>query len=299
MLTLLDFKKQEEGIGHDIIVENMPKTPELAVFPVYPMDGDVMTLTVQTGIPDGSFRAYNEGVTEGKGTFENRTFTAFPLDKKISVDKALVENKKPATVQRTLMANASAVYTGQMVRVCKQIWEGTTKGDKKGFPGIVAQYKADDAHQVNAGDSTNKTSVYFIELGEEKVELVTANGKTVDFYPDWKEGESTDSKGNPYEVLYNYVRGGMGLRVANRDCVVRIHSIGDGEGEGLTYQDMKTAYRKCLDLGMNPTHIFMNPRTAEQYWNLFGVDADGKVIKMPIEFMNIPFVITPHISNAE
>ncbi len=60
-----------------------------------------------------------------------------------------------------------------------------------------------------------------------------------------------------------------GVRLANRNALVRIKNITTEANKKLTWDLMQDAYQKCVDeLGILPTHIFMSGRSRRQLRDL-------------------------------
>lgn len=295
--TLLDLKRLDAGIGYNIIEENAKIAPELKVIPADTMAGTEMELTVRKNLPTVQFRNINEGTPLSKSEYETRIFQTHIIDHQIRVDVALVNKAKDKG--RFLENHASGVVESAFRYIGRQFYYGVGN-DKKGFPGLIAQMASDSTHVFDNGGTTNKTSVWFLSLGRERVEFLFGNDTTINLQGNWQIFPVNDGNGNPYQAYTNWLTGNVGLRVANKNAVVRIKGISDDNGKGLTDALLYKGLRMMYDLGMEPTHIFVRPSSLEQLRNSrTSYNPLGLPAPMTTEFENIPVIRTNSIDLAE
>jgi hypothetical protein len=297
--TLLDIAKLDAGIGYPIIEEAVKMAPELTIVPADTMTGTTMELTVRSGLPSVRFRNANEGVPRSKSSYETRTFQTHILDHQIAVDAQVVDGARDPG--RLLENHASGVMEAAMQYIGSQFYYGTGN-DSKGFPGLLAQIKADAAHLVDAGGSASKTSVWFLRLGRECVEFLFGNAQTIRLQDTWELETVYDAEGNPYKAYTNWMTGRIGMRLANRNCAVRIKNVEEsGSGKkSLNDSLLYSAYEKFTDFGFEPTHILMNGRSREQLRNSrTATNANGTPAPLPTEWEGIPIIRTASITNDE
>lgn len=295
--TLLELAKLELGIGYNIIEENVSRSPELRLFPADTMDGDTMQLTVRTDLPTVGFRNANEGTPRSKSNYENRTFQTAILDHQTAVDCALADKRKPAARARLFENHSSGALEAAFRNVGRQTYYGVGN-DPKGFPGLIAQYKADSNHEVDATGTSAKTSVWFIRTGSETLEYLFGNGRTITFGDDWPIETVYDASGNPFQAYTNWMTGNIGLRLANQNAALRIKNIGTAANKTLTFAHLREAYKKFTDFGWEPSYIMMSPRSQEQLWNL-SVTPENPNPPVPTSWQGIPIEVTNSISNNE
>lgn len=125
LFTLLDHLKQEEGQLSYTVNEAIKLCPELRIVPSDGIEGDSITLTVQTDLPTVRFRQYNEGSPRSKGHFENRVFSCFPLDHQCAVDKRMHENRTPEAQKRLLDSHVMGVIEAAFRHIGSQCYYGT------------------------------------------------------------------------------------------------------------------------------------------------------------------------------
>jgi hypothetical protein len=297
--TLLDIAKLDAGIGYSIIEESVKIAPELTVVPADTIVGTTMELTVRTGLPAVAFRNANEGVPRSKSSYETRTFQTHILDHQIAVDEQIVNGARDKG--RVLENHATGVMEAAMRYIGSQFYYGTGN-DSKGFPGLLAQCKADVAHTVDAGGSTAKTSVWFLRLGRECVEFLFGNSQTIRLQDLWELETIYDDKGNPFKAYTNWMSGRVGMRLANRNCAVRIKNVEENGANKKTLTDklMFEAYEKFTEFGMEPTHIFMNGRSREQLrGSRTATNPAGTPAPLPTEWEGIPIIRTASIASDE
>lgn len=296
--TLLDIKKLNDGVGFDLVEENVLLCPELRIIPAEVIAGAEMKLTVRTDLPTVGFRNLNEGMARSKSQYETRVFSCADISGQIAIDLGVY--RRALDPLRLQQAEASGFMEAAFRHVAKQFWYGTTN-DTKGFPGIIAQMLADTAHEVDATGTTAKSSVYFVRIARETCQFLFGNGTTIDLQPEWKEETVNDANGNPFQALTNWLTGAVGARLANKNSVVRIKNIGTATGKTLTDALMYQAYEKFTTaLGAEPTHIFLTPRSREQLRvSRTATTTTGQPAPLPTDWNGIPLIASSAISNAE
>jgi len=297
--TLLDIAKLDAGIGYPLIEEAVKLAPELMVVPADTILGTTMELTVRSGLPSVRFRNANEGVPRSKSTYETRTFQTHILDHQVAVDEQIVNGARDKG--RLLENHASGAMEAAMQYIGSQFYYGTGN-DTKGFPGLLAQCKSDAAHTVDAAGAASKTSVWFLRLGRECVEFLFGNGQTIRLNDTWDLETVYDDNGNPYKAYTNWMKGRIGMRLANKNCAVRIKNLEEAGTNKKTLNDslLYSAYEKFTEFGFEPTHIFMNGRSREQLRNSrTATNASGTPAPLPTEWEGIPIIRTASIANDE
>ena len=297
--TLLDIAKLDAGIGYPLIEEAVKLAPELQVVPADTIVGTTMELTVRTGLPSVRFRNANEGVARSKSSYETRTFQTHILDHQVAVDSQIVDGARDKG--RLLENHTAGVMEAAMQYIGSQFYYGTGN-DAKGFPGLLAQCKSGAAHTVDAGGAANKTSVWFLRLGRECVEFLFGNSQTIRLQDEWQLETVYDADGNPYKAYTNWMTGRVGMRLANKNCAVRVKNVEEsGTGKKMLNDSiLYAAYEKFTDFGFEPTHIFMNGRSREQLRNSrTATTANGTPAPLPTEWEGIPIIRTASIANDE
>jgi hypothetical protein len=297
--TLLDIAKLDAGIGYPLIEEAVKLAPELMLVPADTILGTTMELTVRSGLPSVRFRNANEGVPRSKSTYETRTFQTHILDHQVAVDEQIVHGSRDKG--RLLENHASGAMEAAMQYIGSQFYYGTGN-DTKGFPGLLAQCKSDAAHTVDAAGAASKTSVWFLRLGRECVEFLFGNAQTIRLNDTWELETVYDDNGNPYKAYTNWMKGRVGMRLANKNCAVRIKNLEEAGANKKNLNDslLYSAYEKFTEFGFEPTHIFMNGRSREQLRNSrTATTTNGTPAPLPTEWEGIPIIRTASIANDE
>jgi hypothetical protein len=259
--TLLQVAKLDAGAGYAVIDETIAFYPELSQIPAATMTGSTMELSVLKTLPTASFRNANEGTPRRTAEFETRVFQTAIVDQQCAVDiQGVLKASKDQA--RFLINNSKPHMKAVLNLICKQLYYGTTN-DAKGFPGLVSQYAADTQHEVNAGGAANKSSVWFLQVGPENLELLFGNDQSITMNEDWKQETVYDSNNNPLQALTNWINGRVGFRLANKHAAVRIKNLAAAT-QTLTDALMYQALQKCEEIGMTPNLIIGAPRSFEQ-----------------------------------
>ena len=308
LLTLLDIKKLDAGIGFDLIEENVQKAPELRLIPAEPIAGTDIKLSVRTDLPEVRFRKLNQGTPRSKSKYEDRVFSTAVLDHQVAVDRQVVRSSLNPV--RPLENHASGAVEAAFRHVGKQFYYGVGN-DELGFPGIIAQMLDDEDHVINAEGSSNTTSVFFLHIGRETVQFLFGNGTSINFDEEWKEETVYDGQGNPYQALTNWMTGSVGVRVANKHTVLRIKGIGKSSNtlnDDLLYDGLEKFETTS---GYTPTHLYMTSRSREQLRKSRTITStpsggtkstvlfNGLPAPIPTTWEDIPIIITQSISNNE
>jgi hypothetical protein len=90
----------------------------------------------------------------------------------------------------------------------------------------------------------------------------------------------------------------MGLRLANKNCAVRVKNIGSDNGKGLTDDLIAGANQRFTEFGPEPTHILMNGRSQEQLRQSRKTDLNPNP-PLPVEWNGIPIIRTAGLVNSE
>lgn len=296
--TLLDIKKLNDGVGFDIVEENVLLCPELRVIPAEVINGTDMKLTVRTDLPTIGFRNLNEGTPRSKSKYDNRVFSCADISGQIAVDLGVYN--RATDKPRFLTGEASGFMEAAFRHCAKQFWYGVNN-DAKGFPGVIAQMLADAAHEVDATGAAAKSSVFMVRIARETLQFLFGNGTTIDLLPQWREETVYDANANPFQAITNWMNGQVGARLANRHAVVRVKNIGTAAGKTLTDAMLFDAAEKFeTACGAPPTHLFMTPRSVEQLRkSRTPTNQKGDPVPLPTTWETLPIVRSSAISNDE
>lgn len=298
MPTLIELSTIEAGIGGELISEIAGNYPELSTIDAAAIDGTKLDLTVRTDLPTVAFSRIGEGVGTSKGGYVTRTFDTGNLKHFMKVPKDALRKKPAEVVARYLTTEQQGAVEAAIRLACRQFYYGVTN-DAKGFIGLIAQMSAAATHNVDATGGAALSSVYFVADGPNKTQWIIGNNQTLDF-EDWYDAtvaaDEDATKSIEARVAWMYFN--PGVRVANKNSVVRVKNIGIAAGKTATWDMLQDGLGKMLELGMTPNKIMMSHRTQRQLRDL---SKTPEVLNPPLpkEFEGIPIVATHSISNAE
>ncbi len=306
--TLADIQALDAGIGGPVINEVAAQFDELKTFPADTMEGTSIQLTVINKLPKVRFRKANEGVPRRAPEFGTKTFSTAFLEDQIDIDKAVLTSSKD--IVRTLENRSKPHVIAAMGHVAKQIWYGQENNDPEGFVGLLEQYAADNDHEIDLGQDTNLSSVWFLCLAPENLQLMFGKDQTL-YQSDWRENICRDKNGLPYDGLTSSLTCRVGLKLENIHAAMRIKNIGDqkivGTGlnkyyeGGLSDDPMFKISQKFAEVcHVKPNAIFLSPRSLEQLRaSRIPVNESGSPVSELTYWCNIPLFSTINLVNYE
>lgn len=311
-ITLLDLAKrklQDSEVG--LIDEAARPTPEISG--INPLTGARIDrlgsakkiratnykTRVRTALPQVGFRDINEGTTSTKSTTENRLVSCHLMNPRWDVDKGAEGFDSEVREEMAEEAQAHIGGAFQQAGKCHFYGKNTTYGGHaKGFPGLLDSVT--DAFLVDAtGTAANAaTSVYAVCYGTQGVRWVLGNDGQFELTDPRKESKN-DSNGNPYTVLLQELFAHIGLQVGSTQCVGRIKNLTAQAGKGLTTGLLRDLLRPFANVGKRPDAILMTQQSYDQY----EAHLESLAVSPPeagrLGFRNIPFVVTPSLSDME
>lgn len=302
MPNILELKKLEQGIGYELIEENVKVRPELTIIDADTLAGTEMSLSVRTDLPSVAFTRPNEGVGTSKSRFVNRIFQCANLDAIIKCDLRVLKkfgSNSPAA-GRWMSAEQSGFVESAMRLACRQFYYGINQ-DAKGFPGLIAQSATDADHVLDAtGSEDKKTSIWLIAAGPNKLQWLFGEDRTLVFDEWFKQTiAAEDDSTKQIEAMISWMHWAPGMRLANKNAAFRIKNITTQANKTATFAQMFAAIEIMRDeLGMEPTHILMSNRSREQLRLSLVTDLLPNP-PLPTEFEGVPIVHTSSISNTE
>jgi len=296
--TLSDIAKLDAGSGYPVIDETIHRSPELENFPAATIDGATVELTVLTTLPSVNFRGANAGNPRTKAEWATKIFQTAILEQQVAIDvNGVLKSSKDQA--RTLISHSKPFMGATIKKIGQSIWYGTSY-DAQSFPGLCSQYSADVDHEIAVGGSSNLSSIWLLALGEENLEVLFGNGASILMQDEWKQETAYDANGNPFLAAVNWINARPGLRLANKHAAIRISGIGTAAGKTANDALLAQGLQLARQLDMDPTHIFMTPRSAEQIRAArTAVNIKGLPAPRPTDFEGIPIVETNNLSNAE
>lgn len=296
--TLLDaikFHAPEEM--QEIISEVAQLTPEVGVLPLRDIPTTTYQTLVRTANPVASFRRVGEGVPESKASFAPKVFQTFPLDHQVALDRALKDSHGETGFAQLMVEHMSGALEAALQTSCTQIYYGDPNSDK-GFPGLLAQYAADAAHEVDATGTADKYSVWMINATLGHCSLISGGGRKALFEQGpWELKDLKDIAGNTYQGFASWLYGNVGFELKNKHAALRGKNLSFSQaGKGLTDEILNAMWTKTIRNGNRPTAIFMPPEAVEQLQNSRTATTEtGVKAPRPTSFNNIPIYETSSI----
>jgi hypothetical protein len=301
MITILDIKKREQSLAYDLVEENVKLNPEFMQIPADTIPGTDMRLTVRTDLPSVLFSNLNEGVLESDDKTITRLFQTAFLDQLCTVDVRLLQAGGPAAAK--VLTERQAGYVEAAIRTsCKQFWYGT-QNDAKGFVGMIAQMINDAEHVIDAGGTTagEKSSIFMVARGRGKVEWLLGNARTLTF-GDWLRqtvARTVNGATANLDAMVSWMHFNPGVRLGNRNALVRIKNLTTQAGATATYDQLTQAYQQMTDdLGMVPDALFMTARSQRQLRDAVKTDLNPNP-PLPTEWNGLPIYISSNIATGE
>jgi len=311
--TLADVNVLDEGIGRPIVDESIHQHREIERFPASIVDGTSIKLSVLAELPEVGFRNANEGVLRKVVQWESKEFSTAYLESQTAADPAVVyASKDPA---RALENIAKPFMTAFLSKICRQLWYGKSYLDPKGFVGLLQQYSPDVQHELDLGQDKDLSSVWFLHLAPENLELVFGNNRAIHMR-NWREetiyGEDPITKEvTQFDGLTSAIHGCVGLRLSNKHAAMRIKNIGvqtiENTGLNKTYSGglnddhLYTILEMFEEINrVPPNAIFGHPRSFEQLRkSRIAVNGVGAPVPVVHSFEGIPIYRTINIRKDE
>ncbi len=230
--TLLDMVKAEDPDGKIApLVEMMAKQNDMLKDAIYVKcnDGTKHDTTIRTGIPEPTFRKYNQGVQPSKSTRTAVTDTTGMLADYLEVDKDLADKSGNAEAYRA--SEAKGILQGFNNKVSRYMAYGDTDAEPEAFLGLSPRFNdttAGNGGQIIKGDGAgvDNTSIWFVTWGEDTCHLLYPDGQSAGFHHEFLgEDTATDANGGRYQIYRDYFKWHLGMSVRDWRGVSRIPNI--------------------------------------------------------------------------
>ncbi len=296
MLTLLDIAKKN---GTDALVglieETVLATPELQLGAARPVKGADYRVLVRTNVPKGGFRGANAGTMRVKSEYVNKLFSLAIFNPQWGMDKmvAAMDEDGPAVA---LAREAEGVMLGSMIHLATQFYYGTGN-DPLGFPGLIAQYDAENM-TLSAG-GTGGRSVWAIKFGPQYVQWLWGDGGTGLALGEVREQSINDGNGNPYTALLQEISTRAGLQVGSRHSAARLANLDGTEGHTLNDGLLFKLLTK-FPAGIRPDMFLMDKFSLEELrLSRTATNITGAPAPTPTEVGGIPIQLTEALKDDE
>ncbi len=296
MLTLLDIAKKN---GTDALVglieETVVATPEVGLGAARTVKGIDYRVLVRTNVPKGGFRGANAGTMRVKSEYADKLFSLGIFTAQWGVDKmvAAMDEDGPAVA---MAREAQGVVLGSMIHLASQFYYGTGN-DPQGFPGLIAQYDAENM-TLSAGGNGGR-SVWAVKFGPQHIQWLWGNEGTGLALSDVREQSINDANGNPYTALLQEISTRVGLQVASRHSAVRLANLDGTDGHTLN-DGMLFKMLTKFPAGIRPDMFLMDKYSQEELrLSRTATNATGAPAPIPMEVGGIPIQVTDALKDDE
>lgn len=296
--TLLDaIKLHPDETFQTIVSETAKLSPELPLLPFRTIATTTYKALVRTGNPTVGFRRANEGVPDSKATFVEKHFQTHAFDHQVKIDKLLRDETGEQGFGALMEQHQAGALEGAFDLFSGQLYYGNPELDK-GFPGLILQYSADTAHEVDATGSANRYSVWGLSTKPGNSGVVFGGGRAsgIDQGP-WELKDVQDANGNTFQAFCSWLYGNVGFELVNKHAAMRIKNLSNTDaGKGLTDALLNQLWTKALRNKTPFDTLFMPPEAVEQLRAArTATNPTGAPAPRPTDWNGIPIVETAGI----
>lgn len=270
VLTLAEWYGRRDPNGKHAMIANVMSRKDEMMQDVMFMEANGVTShedTLASELPEGEFRAYNEGVGRGRaktskivdGIANNQLYGV--------VDKDLADLSGDAANFR--FREEKLVMEGLRQQFINTLLYGNAITNPKQFTGFTQRYNnlADD-RVIGGGDSANLTSIWFINWADDSARCIFPKGMSdsAGLSSTDKGVETvTDGNGKEYEAYRTHYKWMAGLSIKDYRNVVRICNINSASPTG----DLVNLMLEALEWVEDPSNlkIYMN-RQMRTFFNI-------------------------------
>lgn len=306
--TLADLTKINDNNLADIDVSDLfNKAPLLAqVAATVASNGTVHKYVKETTAPTVGFREVNTGRENSKSGDTLVTVTLKYLDASVSIDKAICDGYKGGP--SAILAREAVRHLRQGFFEAESQFLNGTGNEADGFNGLADSLNATsldfviDAGGSAAGGSgdTLLTSIYLVRSTGDlsDVAVVTGNDGMIDMSEAFLTTIDDDDNGGRFTAWHMPIASWLGMQVGSAKSVARIANIDNGSNK--VTDDLIYSAIKEFDSAMQPTHIVMNRRSAEQLRaSRTATNATGAPAPYATEVNGVPVVVVDSLNNNE
>lgn len=186
----------------------------------------------RTGYPQGTYRAFYQGVPTEKSTNTQIQEGVSMLETFLKPDKRLVEMQN--NPQQFLMGEVKGAMTGLAETQANTLFYGNVALNPNQFNGLATRYNQFGTNPslmsynvIDAGGvGDNLTSIWLVSWGDDKVFGLYPKNSTAGLrHKDLGPKIAQDPNGNEYETVLQKLEWDMGLMVSDWRYVVRIANV--------------------------------------------------------------------------
>lgn len=234
-LTYADWaRRMEDGYKVARIIALLSQTNEI-LEDMMVVEGNLPTghkTTVQTGLPQATWRLLNQGVPNAKSTTAQITDTCGNLETYADIDKDIADLN--GNTQEFRLSEVKAFLEGMSQQVAATLIYGNQFVNPERFTGLAPRYSTSNtansqtANNVLSGGgvaSTN-TSIWVHVWGDDTAHGIFPKGKITGLqHRDMGEWPNLDYNGNKYQVYRDHFKWEMGYCLRDWRYLVRIANI--------------------------------------------------------------------------
>lgn len=230
--TLIDkFSREDSNKKVMKIVEQMAKQNDILQDAEYQEcnDGSKHKTTMRSGIPEPTWRMFNQGIQPSKSTTVPVLDTTGMMEDYGLVDKALADLSGNADAFRT--SENMAKLQGFNNKAARYMIYGNTQAEPQAFLGLAPRYNDKSAESganiVDAGGtgSTN-TSIWFVTWGEMATHLLYPKGSVAGFQHKFLGQQTAQApSGGEFEAYRDHFKWDIGMSVRDWRANSRIANI--------------------------------------------------------------------------
>nr|WP_269814842.1 phage capsid protein [Pseudomonas juntendi] len=320
MPTLIDkFSREDKDKKIMKIVELMAKQNDILMDAEYMEcnDGSKHKTTMRSGIPEPTWRMFNQGVQPSKSTTVPVLDTTGMMEDYGLVDKALADLSGNADAFRA--SENLGKLQGFNNKASRYMFYGNSQAEPQAFLGLTPRYNSLAAESgrniVDAGGtgSTN-TSIWFVTWGELTTHLLYPKGSVAGFqHRNLGEDTVKDDVGGEFQAYRDHFKWDIGMSVRDWRANARVANIdvtqltSDAASGAKLIENMIKAYY-LLDnpmQGEGKTVIYCN-RTIQTFLHLQAMNSKNVNLtlgeyagrKIP-ELLGIPIKRCDELLNTE
>lgn len=320
MPTLIDkFSRQDSTQKIMKIVELMAKQNDILMDAEYMEcnDGSKHKTTMRSGIPEPTWRMFNQGIQPSKSTTVPVLDTTGMMEDYGLVDKALADLSGNADAFRA--SENLGKLQGFNNKAARYMFYGNTQTEPQAFLGMSPRYNSLAAESgrniVDAGGtgSTN-TSIWFVTWGELTTHLLYPKGSVAGFqHRNLGEDTVKDDVGGEFQAYRDHFKWDIGMSVRDWRANARVANIdvtqltSDGASGAKLIENMIKAYYLLENpmQGEGKTVIYAN-RTIQTFLHLQAMNSKNVNLtlgeyagrKIP-ELLGIPIKRCDELINTE
>ncbi|MCM8743620.1 major capsid protein [Pseudomonas koreensis] len=266
MPTLIDKFSREDGSKKIMkIVEQMAKQNDILMDAEYQEcnDGSKHKTTMRSGIPEPTWRMFNQGIQPSKSTTVPVLDTTGMMEDYGLVDKALADLSGNADAFRT--SENMAKLQGFNNKAARYMIYGNTQAEPQAFLGLAPRYNDKSAESganiIDAGGtgSTN-TSIWIVTWGEMTTHLLYPKGSVAGFQHKFLGQQTARAdNGGDFEAYRDHFKWDIGMSVRDWRANARVANI----DVNLLQTDPTVSGPKLIELLVRALYKIDNPMQGE------------------------------------